>query len=568
MALKLKSWIGGFAAAGALLLLCHSGLATAGCTEGDCRDGRGTFVWNSGNKYVGQFRRGKRDGQGIFTWANGDKYIGEYQAGKMNGVGTYVFKNGEKYEGEYKQNQRDGYGVYTWPNGMRYEGEYKGGYKEGQGKFTFANGQIMNGVWKRNNFVDSKKSSSASAYALYVNPFPDTAKVRFIGNAQNYYPGVKLKPGRYTVEVSEENFRTQVEVIDILDRDLTVPVVLRAESAEGAWEYGPPGAGEEAMPVAVVERKAKVGNDSEQFQQMFNQSLRTQATADEELRTYTAQQLDAAEEESQGAKNISMIEQLKMEIDILKSSYTAPMAPVALTELAPQESRASPQRRTALVIGNGQYPLLGELKNPENDARDMADLLRKIGFDVIFKLNVNQQDLEEAIADFGSRLKGGGLGLFYYAGHGVQSEGINYLVPANSRITNVRDFRYKAVEINQLLDAMVDARNGANIVLLDACRNNPLPKNHSRRASAGLARTDAPPGTLVVYATSPGSVASDGKGRNGVFTKYLLVNIKTPNVPVETVFKRVLQGVSQETDRKQIPWISSSFTEDFFFTHK
>jgi len=176
---------------------------------------------------VGQFRRGKRHGQGIFTWTTGDKYIGEYKAGKMHGIGTYVFKNGQKYEGEYKENKRNGYGVYTWPNGMRYAGEYKDGYKDGQGKFTFADGRVMNGVWQRNNFVDQKKKTvSSSTYALYVNPFPDTAKVRFIGNDQQYHPGVKLPPGRYTVEVSEKG-RNEASTIPKIGNSQIAAIAMR-----------------------------------------------------------------------------------------------------------------------------------------------------------------------------------------------------------------------------------------------------------------------------------------------------------------------------------------------------
>jgi uncharacterized caspase-like protein len=119
--------------------------------------------------------------------------------------------------------------------------------------------------------------------------------------------------------------------------------------------------------------------------------------------------------------------------------------------------------------------------------------------------------------------------------------------------------------MNMLMDEMDYAGNGKNIIILDACRNNPFPKERRSKASLGLARADVPPGSLIAYATGPGSVAIDGEGRNGIYTSYLLANINTPGIPVEMVFKRVLQGVASDTDRKQIPWMSSSLDIDFYF---
>ena len=145
--------------------------------------------------------------------------------------------------------------------------------------------------------------------------------------------------------------------------------------------------------------------------------------------------------------------------------------------------------------------------------------------------------------------------------------GSNYLVPVESGIKKAKDIRYKAVDLNMLIDEMVYAENGKNVIILDACRNNPLPQEERRRdSSTGLARTDAPPGTLIAYATSPGSIAFDGDGRNGIYTKYLLENMFTPGIPIEMVFKKVLQGVASDTNRKQIPWMSSSLEIDFYFT--
>ena len=171
--------------------------------------------------------------------------------------------------------------------------------------------------------------------------------------------------------------------------------------------------------------------------------------------------------------------------------------------------------RTALVIGNSAYPT-APLKNPVNDATDMAAALKRLGFDVTLLTDATMRQMEEAVRAFGLKLRGGGIGLFYFAGHGVQVAGENYLVPVNAAIQSEGDVKYGSLNAGLVLAKMEDAGNGPNVVILDACRNNPFARSF-RSAEAGLARMDAPTGSLIAYATAPGHVASDGEGRNGVW---------------------------------------------------
>lgn len=221
------------------------------------------------------------------------------------------------------------------------------------------------------------------------------------------------------------------------------------------------------------------------------------------------------------------------------------------------------ERRFALVIGNGAYKS-GPLNNPENDAQDMAYTLEKLGFDVIHKQNADQRTMEDSIRVFGRRLRKGGVGLFYFAGHGMQINGRNYLIPVDARVETESDVKYEAVDAGRVLGKMEDADNRLNIVILDACRNNPFARGF-RSAEKGLARMDAPTGSLIAYATAPGQVAADGEGRNGIFTKHLLNYITTPGLTVEQVLKRVRIGVLEETNSEQVPWESSSLTGNFYF---
>jgi len=226
---------------------------------------------------------------------------------------------------------------------------------------------------------------------------------------------------------------------------------------------------------------------------------------------------------------------------------------------APQPLTAEP--RSALVIGNAAYSF-APLANPTHDAADMAAALRGAGFEVILKTDGTQRDMVEAVRSFGDMIKRkGGVGLFFFSGHGVQANGENYIVPVDAQASGDAEFRRSAVSAGQVVDVMAAAHNGLNVIVLDACRTNPF-----THTTQGLSRIDTNASLFVSYATSPGSVALDGRGRNSPYTENLVKAIGVPDIPLEETFKRTLKGVYQETEGKQTPWISSSFFGDFYFT--
>ena len=227
--------------------------------------------------------------------------------------------------------------------------------------------------------------------------------------------------------------------------------------------------------------------------------------------------------------------------------------------------KTNPDRRIALVIGNGAYTNAPPLKNPTNDARDMATTLKSLGFDVTSGINTNQREMKRLIREFGQKLKTGGSGLFYYAGHGVQSKGRNYLIPVDADIQSEVEAEDAGVEVSLVLGYMDDAQNGLNIVILDACRNNPFARSF-RSASSGLAQVDAPTGTLIAYATAPGRVASDGPGQNGLYTSELLKQMRVPGLSATEMFMRVRAEVIKQTTNKQVPWEASSLVGTFYFS--
>lgn len=229
--------------------------------------------------------------------------------------------------------------------------------------------------------------------------------------------------------------------------------------------------------------------------------------------------------------------------------------------------------RVALVIGNSEYGgAMTSLRNPGSDADLMADTLRKLCFDVIAEKDLTQNAMKRAIVDFGDaldRAEGRKIGLVFYAGHGVQLDGVNYLIPTDAEIERESHVRVWGVPIDLATSEMARAGADVNLVFLDACRDNPFVQadslTRSGGATRGLARMDAPRGTMIAYATAPGDVADDGAGRNSPFTAALSRAIVRPNTLIEASMNEVREAVYNATEQRQVPWTSSSIIGKFYF---
>jgi uncharacterized caspase-like protein len=244
----------------------------------------------------------------------------------------------------------------------------------------------------------------------------------------------------------------------------------------------------------------------------------------------------------------------------------------------PFATRAAPAKdaRLALVIGNGAYKS-APLKNPVNDANAVADSLKKLGFSVMLRENTTLSDLLDSMQEFSIRARESSVRLVFYAGHGIQAKGRNYLVPVDADMRGEEEIPTKSADVGELVDRLGNIKHGINIVILDACRVNPFtggvivgPDGRRIRfrgaAKGGLAALDAPVGTLVAFSTAPNGIALDGaSGRNSIYARHLLANLNTPGMAIEQLFKKVRIGVAEETQRAQIPWESSSLTADFCF---
>ena len=221
--------------------------------------------------------------------------------------------------------------------------------------------------------------------------------------------------------------------------------------------------------------------------------------------------------------------------------------------------------KLALVVGNSAYASIEALKNPVNDAKSIAETLDVVRFRATFRLDVGREELAVAIGAYCSELaKSGAVGLFYFAGHGLQLGWRNYLVPVDARIEKAEDLQRACVDLDTLIEGVRKAANPLNVIILDACRDNPFSRDY-RDVHKGLSQIDAPTNSLLAYSTAPGNVARDGESAHGVYTASLLKHIPVRDQRLEDVFKRVRLDVRAQTKGAQIPWESTSLEQDFYF---
>lgn len=260
---------------------------------------------------------------------------------------------------------------------------------------------------------------------------------------------------------------------------------------------------------------------------------------------------------------------------VVAAGLVAACLPAAMAATAQARTAAAPAepRRVALVVGNARYTGVPVLVNTLNDAEDMCKALRELKFDVLCVRDLKtRRDFKRAVQDFTAKLGSGAAGLFYYAGHGLQIDGENYLVPTDARIDKKEDVEDETVSLRYVMAALDEARADFSFIILDACRNSPFTRGFTRAVNRGLAAvSDTPTGSLVLYSTAANDTASDGPSgqRNSPFTKHLLANMKQPGLTVESMIKKVSAGVQADTQstggKRQVPFSYGSFTGEFCF---
>ena len=307
-----------------------------------------------------------------------------------------------------------------------------------------------------------------------------------------------------------------------------------------------------------AEELRKAADDARQAQERLNQQRERERLAkleDDERKRLTQEVQRLAEERSRFEREVAAREE-KLARD------EAERQKAALANLSdPSHFRS----KVALVIGNAAYSGQWALKNPANDAKAIAERLKKLGFDVLLYVDLKVSQVGEVLALTHQRLKPGGAFVFYYAGHGVQlRNNENYFPTVDAAIRTHFDVPTQSLALQQILNLADESKSELRVVMLDACRNNPW-LVVSRSISGGLAKVEAPKGTLISYATRPGSVAEDGTGQNGLYTGMLLKHMFTPNLPIESMFKRVARDVEEASRGQQEPWYEGNLRGEFAF---
>ena len=472
--------------------------------EKGVRTGQGTYTYSDGTKYIGEHKNNEANGQGSFLWPDGSKYSGNVLQGKLNGLGTFTWKDGEKYVGEYIAGHRNGQGTTIFANGNKYVGEYKDDKRTGLGTyFSLADDQ-----WKGDKYVgefkDGKFSGQGTYYYLADNQWKG---MKYVGEWNN-----NKKNGR-GIEYKTDG---QVSVTGLFnDGDFISSQYVDPNSFTRIAKGSTAPSATEALRLENERKAAQLEEDRRKFE----------------------------EEKRQAALERQRIESQKAQVQ---------------AQVAPDN-----RRRLALVIGNDNYSSMPRLNNAVNDAKSMSDALKQANFEVMSYNNLDKRRMEEVLRNFTGKLGRDDVGLFYFSGHGIQADNRNFLIPVAENVKKTSEVPYEGIDVNRVMDNLTDAKNALNIVVLDACRSS-LPDARGGM-SRGLTVTDAPQGSIIAYATSPGKTASDGEGGNSPYTKSLIKAMQRKGVKIEDVFKEVRQSVIRDTNGEQTPSETSYLVGDFYF---
>lgn len=571
-----------------LFTLFSVGAWAQGCISGDCYNGTGTWKWkDTGSTYTGEFKNNTREGYGHFIFVNGDEYIGNWTNNKRNGYGVYFYKNHgdyKRYSGEWVNDNRTGMGimhyqesrkkssfgiwkdnmfvakykeqgcivgncyqgrgVHVWQeDGSRYEGIYKDGQRNGIGTFYHGKGAKYDG-----NQVEGKRNGFGTYYYSngnkYIGEWKDETKN---GKGKMYAKGQVIQEGTWR---DNKFIGNSIEVLAENKTDVTPPIINITKPE--VTERGP--------KVVIRQKNVYIGGTVEDASGI--KRVRVNGSLARISVSGTTTKAFAAKISLSEGQNDFWVEATDKLGNTIKKDFQIIYEPLLDQPVA---SAVSSENRTALVIGNADYDRV-PLKNPVNDARAIADKLKAFDFEVDLHINVDQKAMIRAIRAYGEKLKQRrGVGMVYYAGHGVQLGGENYLIPVGADIQKALDIDLEAVRLERVLNEIRVATSRLNIVVLDACRDNPY--SGIRGSGEGLTvPQNAPSGTFIAYATSPGRAASDGSGKHGLYTEALLQALdNAKGMKLEDIFKRVRSDVRKKSKRLQIPWETSSIEGDFYF---
>ncbi len=560
-------------------LTLPDGRKYAGEWQRGTANGHGVLTAPDGARYVGEFQNGEFQGQGVLTTAKGDRFVGQFQNGKGNGRGIFTSNDGTRYEGEFRDNQFHGQGAVTLPGGEKYVGEWRDGKTNGRGVFT-GNAIEYVGDFRDNEFHGTGTITHANG-AKHVGEFR-AGKANGHGIQYNR-DGSVSKSGTYKDDVLvsshpvamarfpfSQDQRQASAAANI--KPAPVPAPVAAPAAVPAPAPAPLSAGRTAP--------AASGNADDRIEQgvmkFFEMALGQMANErggsagadarqrDLELETERRKRLEAETQLARERERIAQAERQRQE-----SVRRPATEPEALPAAVPTSAN-----RKALIIGNDTYKLVDRLRTAREDARAIAEGLRRVGYTVTLRLDVSEREMKSAIRNFVSQVEGGDEVAFFFAGHGVQLGNSNYLIPIDIGGENEAQIRDEAVALQRVLDDISDRKAKFTLAVIDACRDNPF-KVAGRSigsSSRGLAPTSAATGQMVVFSAGAGQKALDNLGdndnaKNGVFTRVFLKQMFRP-APIDKIVKDTRTEVvrlAKTVGHEQVPAIYDQVVGEFFF---
>jgi hypothetical protein len=505
-----------------------------------------------GTRYHGGFSQGILVGHGQLNLPNGESYVGEFKHNTFWGNGTFLTADGTKYVGNFENGFRIFRGVVTFPSGDSYAGELRNGSPFGEGMYLGADG-----------------AATLQVQSLGVTPVPTQAETT-PSAAPEPRPSDSAAHASVTAAQLAADVVAARPVIDELRKFREE--WLRLAEARVAQEQELAKARIDAERRRIEEERARLESEKTRLSDERRRQEEALATEIADLEQRKLDNARARDELLLTESRLRQQEQLanaafereRQRLDEERKRLEAEKARLA-QEIQQQVGRPvveDKRRRVALVIGNATYKE-APLRNPVNDAREVARVLDAAGFKVHVHFNADLKGMRNAVRQFSEDLADGAVGLFYFSGHGAEFDGKNYLIPVNSDIASPDEIPTLSMDADFILRKMTGAGTELSLMILDACRSNPY--RGTRASSGGLAPLQAAKGSLIAYATAPGTTASDGVGPNSPYTKHLVQGMNVRGIPMEQMFKQVRAAVVAETRGQQVPWENSSVIGEFYF---
>ena len=526
--------------------------------EGGKFHGKGTFTHLSGSTYVGDYNKGMLEGLGIFTWINGDRYVGQYKNGKKDGLGTLTWKSGGKFVGQYKADLINGQGEESFPNGNKYVGEYKNGEFDGQGIFTWINGDRYVGQYK-----NGKQDGLGSLFYIDGGNYIGRYK-----NGKQDGSGEEVSPdgNKYVGEYKNGEFDGQGTFIWI-NGDRYVGQYkngLRNGQGSSSWANGDTYVGQQKNG-KFHGRGTYTWPNGGKYVGEYKDGLQ-EGTGEE-----TFPNGDKYLGEYKKAKFHGQGTLINIDGRVQMGTWNNGKFEKVVTSLKIKPQLVSTQTKVALLIGNSKYEYAKDLRNPSNDVSLLKEKLLGLGFSVDTLLDGERASMTEAILEFGRNAQNSDISLLFYAGHSVEAQGLNYLIPTDAEILSENGLEPKAVPLDWVLK-QIKLTKTLSIALLDSCRDNPFAdrmyKTKSRStASRGLAKVKVEGNQFIGFSAAPGQVASDGVGSNSPYTNALVKYISAQD-EINYMFRKIKTEVQTITSGIQVPYVENNLGAELIYLHK